>query len=585
MRDKPCHPERSEGPHKRSRGVACEVLRSAQNDNPIDEMAYSLVHRVRRQRWLVRARSTPVAFALRQRLHDEWHGLLLPAFEKVFDQECGGEEVIHIASLNLHLHLGSEKEVSRLPELIEQKLVEQLREIVLARSHLSGKRVACKRSTRRQDRLENLLHYLRTGSGTWEAAGNDSLRLANELKETCREQWPEVQHFLRTAQLSAACCFRLFQLISPVEARQAARALLEDISIPQKAPLLEALLLLLESGAKHFGRYVQLQLAAALFLSLAKARHESGVASDFVRALRRVMPPESKALDKFISSLPLAVAALFPELKARAKETDLVAGIAKPLFPPAVPALSQEASRPAGALPSTHAAPPLPHPSMPRLDPWAGRNSAVDSIFGADQAAVEPDLETENAKELFPGSITASPEKQPEAEAEFPLVVTHAGLILLHPFLPRFFESTGVKEETKVTLSPFVLARAAALLHFLATGEDGVFEYDIAFIKVLLGVDPETSLCVSEGLLASTDKVEAERLLGAAITHWAALKNTSIAGFRRSFLQRPALLREEDDGWRLQVERQSFDMLLEHLPWSISVIKLPWMQQPLYTEW
>src|SRR5947207_2428972 len=39
MCNKPCHPERSEGAHKRSRGVASEVLRSAQNDNTIHEMA------------------------------------------------------------------------------------------------------------------------------------------------------------------------------------------------------------------------------------------------------------------------------------------------------------------------------------------------------------------------------------------------------------------------------------------------------------------------------------------------------------------------------------------------------------------
>ena len=65
---------------------------------------------------------------------------------------------------------------------------------------------------------------------------------------------------------------------------------------------------------------------------------------------------------------------------------------------------------------------------------------------------------------------------------------------------------------------------------FVGVEPDAVFEYDIAFIKVLLGVNPETSLCLSEGLIADTDKLEAEALLGAAITHWPALKNTSIAG-------------------------------------------------------
>jgi len=98
-------------------------------------------------------------------------------------------------------------------------------------------------------------------------------------------------------------------------------------------------------------------------------------------------------------------------------------------------------------------------------------------------------------------------------------------------------------------------------------------------------MDPEVPLCVSEGLITEADRQETETLLQSAITHWTALRNTSITGFRNSFLDRPGLLRKEDNGWRLQVERQPFDLLLEHLPWSISVVKLPWMEQPIHTEW
>jgi len=156
---------------------------------------------------------------------------------------------------------------------------------------------------------------------------------------------------------------------------------------------------------------------------------------------------------------------------------------------------------------------------------------------------------------------------------------------LLHPFLPRFFEATGLKGKNTAELLPSVLPHAAALLHFLATGQEAVYECDLVLIKVLLGVHPEGSLCVGEGLLTELDREEAERLLQAAIAQWTALKNTSSAGFRSSFLQRPALLREEENGWRLRVERQPFDLLLEYLPWSISVFKLPWMKHPLYLEW
>ena len=36
---------------------------------------------------------------------------------------------------------------------------------------------------------------------------------------------------------------------------------------------------------------------------------------------------------------------------------------------------------------------------------------------------------------------------------------------------------------------------------------------------------------------------------------------------------------------KLYVERKGVDVLLESLPWTISIIKLPWMQDSLQVEW
>jgi hypothetical protein len=168
---------------------------------------------------------------------------------------------------------------------------------------------------------------------------------------------------------------------------------------------------------------------------------------------------------------------------------------------------------------------------------------------------------------------------------EFPLFVNHAGLVLLHPFISPFFEATGVKETNSKTIPDSGIARAAALLHFLATGQEELYEYELGLIKILLGLEPETPLLVGQGLLQQGDREEAEAVLQSTINYWSVLRNTSIDGLRSSFLQRSGLLRKTENGWSLQVEHQSFDMLLEHLPWSISIIKLSWMKYPLYTEW
>jgi len=167
----------------------------------------------------------------------------------------------------------------------------------------------------------------------------------------------------------------------------------------------------------------------------------------------------------------------------------------------------------------------------------------------------------------------------------FGQIVHHAGLILVHPYLPRFFEATGIKQAGKPALSPGELPRAAALLHFLATGEEEPFELDLDFIKILLGLSLDAQLPVSAGLLLSPDRDEVNALLAVIIEHWSALKRTSVQGLRISFLQRHGLLREDDQGFRLQVEPAPFDMLLGQLPWGIGTAKLPWMTKPIFTDW
>jgi len=189
------------------------------------------------------------------------------------------------------------------------------------------------------------------------------------------------------------------------------------------------------------------------------------------------------------------------------------------------------------------------------------------------------------------GPLPAKAPESPAAEetgadrAPFGQRVHHAGLVLLHPFLPRFFESTAIKEADKPALVPGELPRAAALLHRLAAGEEEVFEFELDFIKVLLGLPLDSPLPVSEGLLRASDREEVEALLSAVIGHWRVLKNTSVRGLRGSFLRRSGLLREEAQGFRLQVEPAPFDMLLGRLPWGIGTVKLPWMKKALFTEW
>lgn len=177
------------------------------------------------------------------------------------------------------------------------------------------------------------------------------------------------------------------------------------------------------------------------------------------------------------------------------------------------------------------------------------------------------------------------PRIQSSAVSVFPLVVTQAGLILLHPFLSRFFENLGIKDARQTVLPAASLPRAAALLHWLATGDEEVYEFELGFIKILLGLPPGCSLPVSSGLLHESDREEADALLQAVLEHWTALKSTSAAALRQSFLRRRGLVREEEQGFRLQVEPEPFDVLLGTLPWGLGTVKLSWMKKPIFTDW
>jgi hypothetical protein len=231
-------------------------------------------------------------------------------------------------------------------------------------------------------------------------------------------------------------------------------------------------------------------------------------------------------------------------------------------------------------------------PSAPAIEPDFSRivNSVgidLDAIIPLIPAAAVRLFKPRSSLDRSLNSIRTRSASTPVLEGagdEFPIGVNYAGLILIHPFISTFFKATGITD-TNNSIDPTQLPRAATLLHFLATGRAELYEYELGLIKILLGLAPETPLLAGAELIREQDRSEAEVVLQSILNYWTVLKNTSVGGLRSSFLQRSGLLRKTEQGWSLQVEHQSFDMLLEHLPWSISILKLAWMKYPLYTEW
>jgi len=203
------------------------------------------------------------------------------------------------------------------------------------------------------------------------------------------------------------------------------------------------------------------------------------------------------------------------------------------------------------------------------------------SITGISQVKTEVSAGPKQPAQIDP--VIQFSTTEPAAEDVQKYSVKYAGIVLLAPFLKPFFTHLNLLDgnEWKDTEST---VRAVHLLRFLATGQKTSPEYSLVFEKILCGLPPDTPVPL-DIVLTDGEIAESESLLKAVITHWSALKNTSIDGLRESFIKRDGLLTRKENGWLLQVERKTLDVLLDSIPWGFSTISLVWTRDLIFVEW
>ncbi len=159
----------------------------------------------------------------------------------------------------------------------------------------------------------------------------------------------------------------------------------------------------------------------------------------------------------------------------------------------------------------------------------------------------------------------------------------HAGVVLLNAYLPTFFKTLELSDGKKF-LNRQSQDKAACLVHYLATGAHATPEYELLLPKILCGIPLGAPLDAGT-VISKEEAEEAEALLQAVIGHWTALGKVSIPGLREGFLSRAGKLSHQDNGWKLQIERNTIDILLDRAPFSVGLVKLPWMKEILWIEW
>jgi Contractile injection system tape measure protein len=506
------------------------------------------VHRIRRHRWNIRTASSEEAFAIRAWVRASWEDELLPAIDRAFAREDRGDDMVHIPRLEIRLtvaagHAGR----GVLAELLEETVARELSGLVAGGATRAGA-LPPERRSKGEDRVATLIHYLRHGTLPWVAAGvRPPEDTVGELQATARGELARLAHLVARGSPARHELFRLLQLLG----HEAVTSL--PLLAPDLPPLWNAALASLlepetgsmrapqdESARPSHAWHLRLTAAAALLAQarLAVSALDAGAIAAVVRDA--VGAGEYESLYLF---LPMGLG----------QRTGAGQGTA-----PAIPEVRTQT-------PTNRVASGGPPRPRPRPDTFAVPAAGVRGF-----------------PPITPDSVSASPFVTGRS-GELPLAVVHAGLVLLHPYIERLFSATGVAAGRVVPDG--TRARAAALLHQLAGGREEIHELELGLVKVLLGMGPEDSLPVAEGLLGPTDLEECTALLEAVIEHWGVLGRTSVAGLRASFLQRPGLLRRLESGWSLHVEPAGYDVLLAHLPWSISVVRLPWMPEPVYPEW
>ena len=171
-------------------------------------------------------------------------------------------------------------------------------------------------------------------------------------------------------------------------------------------------------------------------------------------------------------------------------------------------------------------------------------------------------------------------EEQNETDS---IVIQNAGLIILWPFFYRLFDKCGflIDKEFKDDES---LQKAILLTQYLVTGVTKCNENELVLNKILCGAPQNSHVDVTVELdELYTDLCDS--LLKGVLKNWEKLSNSSVETLRETFLIREGILRPVELDYNLNVIKGPFDMLIETIPWNISIIQTTFMKNRITVDW
>lgn len=223
------------------------------------------------------------------------------------------------------------------------------------------------------------------------------------------------------------------------------------------------------------------------------------------------------------------------------------------------------------------------------IDPSLTEDSPAEQSEVINEEAVDsspqPPAEAE-LQDLLPPNLTQPSSEEPpafEVRKGDSFYVAAAGVVLVHPYLEPLFKELGYWKDGAY-VDDQAWQRAVYLAHYLATGRDEPREEELILPKLLCG--RPFQLPIAQAIpLSEEEKGEADQVLRAVIQHWQAIGKASPEGLREGFFQREAKIEKKGLSWQITIERKAQDLLLGKLPWGLSLIKLPWLEEMIHVTW
>lgn len=173
--------------------------------------------------------------------------------------------------------------------------------------------------------------------------------------------------------------------------------------------------------------------------------------------------------------------------------------------------------------------------------------------------------------------------QQSQQSAPQPQPASNAGIAILWPLLPQLFSLLELTQENVFT-SDSTRWQAVACLDGLAWAEDKPVASRLAVNRLLCGIAPD----VPQPELSAIDPHQQQQIdawltaVGRQLPDWQKL---GVSDIRALFLQRPGDVVYHTEPAQIIVRQEAFDYLLGDWPWPLTMVALPWLQQPLTLIW